>query len=254
MGCLNFLIIAVLAYFVGGPVGVIITLAILMLFSSKIDIRTGNFKQRHTDTEIKEYLESIIMIFSNVAMYDGKVTKEEVQFVKEFLSGSFPGNIQFVSFLMDRFRFYNENPSSVDVKSAIDMLNRKVTNSNERFSLYSILVRLAFLSSNKKAVKNRLKEIGLMLKLKEYEIDSLFNYYEHNAQESREGTTDDAYETLDLNPEATDEEFKRRYKDLVKIYHPDKLRNMPESFQKESEEKLKTINAAYAKIKNYRGL
>ena len=54
---------------------------------------------------------------------------------------------------------------------------------------------------------------------------------------------DDPYKVLGLKKNATDEEIKAAYHELVKKYHPDKYQNNPLSDL--AEEKLREVNEAY---------
>ena len=53
----------------------------------------------------------------------------------------------------------------------------------------------------------------------------------------------DYYEVLGVRPDASDEEIKSKYRELVKMYHPDKHANNP--LQSLAEQKMKEINEAY---------
>ncbi len=55
------------------------------------------------------------------------------------------------------------------------------------------------------------------------------------------------YNILGLQPEASIEEVKEAYKDLVKVWHPDRFTHDPK-LQAKTQEKLKEINEAYQKI------
>lgn len=57
------------------------------------------------------------------------------------------------------------------------------------------------------------------------------------------------YEMLGLKPGASEEEIKETYRDLVKVWHPDRFTHDPE-LQKKAEEKLKEINQAYQEIQD----
>jgi hypothetical protein len=57
----------------------------------------------------------------------------------------------------------------------------------------------------------------------------------------------DAYRELGLAPDASQEEIRRAYRHLARRYHPD---HAPEGKQREYEEKMKRINAAYAVLGN----
>lgn len=54
----------------------------------------------------------------------------------------------------------------------------------------------------------------------------------------------DGYRLLELDPSASDEEVKRAYRDLTKVWHPDRFAQDP-ALRHRAEEKLKTIHAAY---------
>lgn len=58
---------------------------------------------------------------------------------------------------------------------------------------------------------------------------------------------DDCYRLLDLDPRASAEEVKRAYRDLTKIWHPDRFAH-DAALRTRAEEKLKAINEAYETI------
>lgn len=56
------------------------------------------------------------------------------------------------------------------------------------------------------------------------------------------------YEILGLNPDASEDEIKRAYRELVKKYHPDKYQGNP--LADLAEEKLREVNEAYDTLTN----
>lgn len=60
----------------------------------------------------------------------------------------------------------------------------------------------------------------------------------------------DWYEILGVDPEASEEEIKKAYRDLAKRLHPDHLGNRSESTRRWAEEKFKKINRAYEVLGN----
>ena len=73
---------------------------------------------------------------------------------------------------------------------------------------------------------------------------------------SREPTEADNLAILGLGPNATNEEAKKRYRQLVLENHPDRLvaQGMAEEFVSQATERLKAINTAYDRLSSQRGL
>lgn len=61
---------------------------------------------------------------------------------------------------------------------------------------------------------------------------------------------DDYYRLLGLNPGASEEEIKEAYRDLIKVWHPERFSNDPRLKEK-ANEKLKELNLAYEVLKAY---
>jgi len=59
-----------------------------------------------------------------------------------------------------------------------------------------------------------------------------------------------AFAELDITPDATLEESKRQYRDLVQVWHPDR-HSANERLQKKAEDKLKRINAAWELVHEF---
>ena len=57
-------------------------------------------------------------------------------------------------------------------------------------------------------------------------------------------------ETLDLRPEASTAEIKTAYRDLAKVWHPDRFSN-DSSLQEKAQKRLQSINEAYEALRDY---
>lgn len=63
---------------------------------------------------------------------------------------------------------------------------------------------------------------------------------------------DEALEALGLGPDATAAEIKEAYRDLVKVWHPDRF-GTDLRLRRKAEEKLQQINLAYRVLQSYSG-
>ena len=57
-------------------------------------------------------------------------------------------------------------------------------------------------------------------------------------------------EILGVKPSASEEEVTQAYRDLAKVWHPDRFADNPR-LQKKAEEKLKEVNAAYEYVRSF---
>src|ERR1035438_7934484 len=59
----------------------------------------------------------------------------------------------------------------------------------------------------------------------------------------------DCFRALGVAPNASWEEVRQAYKDLVRVWHPDRFQSDPQ-LRERAEQKLQTINEAYYALKN----
>lgn len=88
------------------------------------------------------------------------------------------------------------------------------------------------------------------------EISRYFNISPHDFSSIKAmfiKSADSAYKILEIDKSATDAEIKKAYRKMVKKYHPDKLVNMDEAYQKGAKEKFNQVQEAYEKLQKERG-
>ncbi|MEZ5103925.1 MAG: DnaJ domain-containing protein [Draconibacterium sp.] len=64
--------------------------------------------------------------------------------------------------------------------------------------------------------------------------------------------TEGDYKILEIEPTASNEELKKAYRRMAMKYHPDKVGNLGDDFQKAANEKFQKVNQAYENIKKER--
>ncbi|MGH9457623.1 MAG: J domain-containing protein [Thermoanaerobaculia bacterium] len=65
-------------------------------------------------------------------------------------------------------------------------------------------------------------------------------------------TRDEAFRLLELSPGASEDEIRAAWRDLSKVWHPDRFASDP-AMQRKAEEKLKGINEAYDALQRSEG-
>ena len=91
-----------------------------------------------------------------------------------------------------------------------------------------------------------LRRISATLGISRDESESIFAMFDKGI--------DAAYQVLEIEKSASDEEVKKAYKRLAVKHHPDKVSNLGPDVQRAAEERFKSISEAYEKIKKDRGI
>jgi len=80
----------------------------------------------------------------------------------------------------------------------------------------------------------------------------IFLFLRKSKKGSRSEKISHCIETLGVKPGATQKEVAQAYRDLTKVWHPDRFADNPR-LQRKAEEKIKEINAAYEYFKSFHG-
>ena len=62
------------------------------------------------------------------------------------------------------------------------------------------------------------------------------------------------YDVLNLKKTANETDVKKAYRKLASEYHPDKVANLGEEYQKAAKEKFQKVQEAYEQVKMERGI
>jgi DnaJ like chaperone protein len=93
---------------------------------------------------------------------------------------------------------------------------------------------------------NLLQQIAVGLRLSTADFNSLKSmFYVDSATH---------YDVLNLKNTASEAEVKKAYRKLAVEYHPDKVSNLGEEYQKAAKEKFQKVQKAYEQVKLERGI
>jgi len=246
MGWFGKLALGSMGMLFGGPLGAIAGAA---LGHHLIDKRKNLAGQRvafkQTEQAQAAYFVSIFSILGKLAKADGRVTRDEIAVVDEFI---FHLNMpeQEKQFAKKVFNEAKVSPYSID-DFAMQLYQINRHQPTVLFSFMDVLFKLAAADGQfhpaEESALNRIKDI---FQISEQQFNTIKAVYFKDV--------DRYYKTLTCGPESTNNEIKANYKKLVKDFHPDTIisKGLPEEFMQFATERFQEIQEAYEKIRKER--
>jgi len=193
-------------------------------------------------TQAGDFGAAMLILFAAVMKADHELKKTELEFIKEFFIQQF--NNQYAK---DRMRLFREIlKQDVPLK---DVCLQIKTNMDypSRLQMIHILFGLSQADGHIHPLEVKvIHTIAGYMGVSGKDFDSIQAMFYQD--------TTVAYKILEIAPEASDSEVKKAYRKMAAKFHPDKVHHLGVEFQKMAEEKFKTLNDAYTKIKKERGL
>jgi len=225
----------------GGPIGAIIGFAIgSMLDGASNDNRLGPGSEQPSGRG--DFNVSLLVLSAAVMKANGKVKKSELEYVKQFLVGQF--GAQHAKELLIALRDMLDKPIPLNQVTAQISMNMA---SAMRLQLMQYLFGIAKADGivDQRELK-LLQQISDGLRLSSADFNSLKSmFYADSASH---------YDVLNLKKTASETEIKKAYRKLAVEYHPDKVMNLGEEYQKAAKEKFQKVQEAYEQIKLERGI
>jgi DnaJ like chaperone protein len=174
---------------------------------------------------------------------DGKVLKVELDYVKSFFAQQFGPQFS-VSHLQTLKHFVNGGEIPLDqICSDIKMR----TQVEVRIQLLHYLFGIAKADGHVADVEIQLlNRIATLLDIPKVDSESIKNMFYRDVNSD--------YKVLGIESTATEEEIKKAYRQMAIRYHPDKVAQLGEEYQKGAKEKFQKIQEAYENIKKQRGM
>jgi len=232
-----------LGFVFGGPIGGLLG----FFLGSVVDGTSVRWEQTGGDRRVYrttpgDFGMSLLVLIAAVMKADGKVLKSELDYVKRFFVSQFGPETAREALQMLRDLLQQEIPLRevcMQIKSNMDYPSR--------LQLIHILYNISAADNRfETAETNVIKSIAGMLGITSTDYDSIRNMFIP--------ATDAAYRILEVERTATEEELKAAYRKMALKYHPDKVSHLGEDFRKTAEEKFKSVNEAWEKIKKERNI
>ena len=190
----------------------------------------------------KDFEINLLALASLVIKADGKVTQNELDFVRRYFITAYGKNRA-----NEVFKIFNQNVKNKGISvSKISRLFNLALNYESRLQVIHFLFGIAKADGNISELEiKKLLEFSNLFKLSYADFLSIKAMF---VQES-----DNAYKILEVDKTATNDEIKKSYRDLAKKHHPDKVQHLGDAYVKAAQDKFQQIQKAYQNIKNERG-
>jgi len=198
------------------------------------------YRQRATQYDFP----TMLMALSAVVMKaDGTVKRVELDYVKSFFTAQF-GN-QFTREHLQVLKHFLDN-SQIPISDICNDIRNRIS-VDGRIQMVHYLFQVAKADghvddSEMKIIEQLANKLGIPA----MEFESVKNMFYRSA--------DSDYKILGIEATASDEDVKRAYRKMAIAFHPDKVAQMGEEYQKGAKEKFQQIQDAYENIKKKRGI
>ena len=222
-----------LGWAIGGPIGAIMGYALGSMSSQN---------QNYTKTRGGDFGAAMLVLFAAVMKADNQLKKTELEFVKRFFIENFGTN--YTRQRMELFKkILNQK---IDIQSVCHQIKNNM-DLHSKIQLIHILFGLSKADNNiHNDELNIISDIAMLIGLSKKDFNSVKAMFIED--------TKSAYKILGVDSKSEDSEIKLAYRKMATKFHPDKVSHLGEDFTKVAEEKFKSINDAYQKIKKERNL
>ncbi len=233
-----------LGWALGGPIGAMFGFVVGSLFdggTETIGTRTGSSTTGYSGrTTTGGYVMSLLVLVAAVMKADGKILKSELDYVKKFMVHNFgeASATEAVKMLRDLLK------QTIPVNEVCRQIKQNM-NYSARLQLLHFLFGIAQADGDVDAnEKELIGRISMEMGITDKDYESIQAMFVPN--------TEGDYKILEIEPTASNEELKKAYRRMAMKYHPDKVGNLGDDFQKAANEKFQKVNQAYENIKKER--
>ncbi len=227
-----------------------------------MNVQIGSNRKKQANVNEAKFLVSLL---AKVAKSDGRVSELEARLITQVLddlSQKVSGVIGVREYLKEVYNSQKENVDNAyetarNYKRAFN-LNYDTCVARLTFFLNLAYIDGEFNKSEQDVIRNIAYGFGIDKETLDeiiYKFDSFYGS-KFGADHDEISQENDAFEILGLSKNASLDEVKARYKELVRQYHPDILMGRGESKEviERSTKKLQEINEAYGRLKEKFGV
>lgn len=191
----------------------------------------------------EDFATMLMALSAAVMKADGRPLKVELEYIKSFFGRQF--GEQYASEHLKVLKHFLDAPQIPLDQICQDIKLR--TQEEVRIQLLHYLFGIARADGHVADQEiSLLKRIAYLLDVPTADFESVKNMFYRDVNSD--------YHVLGIEPTATEEEIKKAYRQMAIRYHPDKVAQMGEEYQKGAKEKFQKVQEAYEAIKKARGI
>lgn len=256
MGFFRSLLYGGLGFCLLGPIGAVIGIVLGALSGSNAKVAENDYQappRSHKYTQqqqANDFKISFLVMFAAVMKADGVVKRSELDVVKKFLVDNFGEEGALDSLQILRKLLEQE----LDIDAIAGQCGLNMTYS-VRLHLLDFLFRIAIadgvIAPSELATIQR---IALGMQITEADMRSIqamyLGYQSYSAGYQQHQDTTWAYDVLEIDRSATQDDIKKAYRRMAMKYHPDKVATLGEEAQKAATIKYQKVQEAYELLKS----
>ena len=230
-----------LGFVMGGPIGGLLGFLVGSMVDSTT-IQTSTYSPGQVRTTQGDFGVSLLVLIAAVMKADGKVVKSELDYVKQFFLRQFGRESAAGASIMLRDLLKQNIP----IRDVCQQIRRNMDYSS-RLQLLHLLFNISLADGViQQSEQDIIENISGYLEISSTDFISIKNMFVPE--------TDSAFKILEIERSASDEDVKKAYRKMAMKYHPDKVIQLGEDYNKSAEEKFRKVNEAYEKIKKERNI
>ncbi|MDO4875213.1 MAG: TerB family tellurite resistance protein [Campylobacter sp.] len=227
-----------------------------------MNVQIGSNRKKQANVDEAKFLVSLL---AKVAKSDGRVSELEARLITQVLD-DLSQKVSGVSGVREYLKeVYNSQKENVDnaYETARNYKRAFNLNYDTCVARLTFFLNLAYIDGEfNKSEQDVIRNIAYGFGIDKETLDEIIFKFDSFYGSRFEANTDevvqekDAFEVLGLSKNASLDEVKARYKELVRQYHPDILMGRGESKEviERSTKKLQEINEAYGRLKEKFGV
>ncbi len=225
-----------------GPLGGLLGFALGSMLDGSGNKILNQGTQQASNTTRGDFVTSLVVLIAAVMKADGKVVKAELDYVKQYFTQSFGHETTQSSMLILRDILKQSIP--------VEEISRQIgthMDYSSRLQLVHFLIGVSKADGRVSDSEIKMVErIAYHMGISSSDMNSIMAMFKNNMNS--------AYQILEIEKNASDDDVKKAYKKMAVKYHPDKVAYLGDDVKNKAKEKFQKLQEAYEKIKTTRGM